>query len=814
MTPLKLTLKGFKGVLAGLGRHEVALDFTQYGDGLIALVGPNGSAKSTLLDNMHPYRVMPSRAGGSSPESFSYYDETHAPEAAKELEWSHGGATYRSTILIKQTPKTRKQECYLHMREGDEWVAYAAPGLPLFSDGKAESYDRCVEHILGSPTMFFTAAFASQGRRSLSDYRGADIKALFSELLDLDHLREIGARANTVSKTLRMRFEGMQFRLLDLQKAQSMLDEARASVAVARTDQDARNARLVEVRADLERAIANEMRVREAEAAITTTLMRRRDMEAQIARNNAQCEAAIGELARMVREPAQAAFRSRNAELNEREAVLTRALDALRRRMEGLRKTVDLSASVAAAAERVGRLTEAANAATERQEQARAMREAKNAADAAVREIDAKINGLRNAGQAAAQRLEDLQRRAGLIKTVACAGMPALEGTCPLLGDARAALEGIAPAAAELERLRDEYAEAVRERLDAGERARDLAESAIDLQAASAELSRVLAELKTATELAAKAEAVEQARVDLAAALDEHNEATRSLHAIAVERGEAERLRAQQLDDVDRQINAKHEERRKANDAIMQALIGLPAVAGSGMVEDVAFRRAEIQAAVDAAIEQSAQDRARIATIEAEIARLEDGIKEGAQFAAVGKALSDEIAQWTLLARAFGNEGVIALSIDDAGPTLSNIANELLTSCYGPRFSLSITTQAETAKGDLREAMDVIVFDADRGDKKSVRQMSGGERVWINECLTRALALYRGAQVSGTQYETLFADETDGALDPERKRAYMKMKRAELALSGAKREFFITHTEALWNEADATIFLEDFRVSA
>lgn len=36
--------------------------------------------------------------------------------------------------------------------------------------------------------------------------------------------------------------------------------------------------------------------------------------------------------------------------------------------------------------------------------------------------------------------------------------------------------------------------------------------------------------------------------------------------------------------------------------------------------------------------------------------------------------------------------------------------------------------------------------------------MSGGKKVWINECLTRGIALYR-AQDSGQSFQTLFTDE-------------------------------------------------------
>jgi hypothetical protein len=59
---------------------------------------------------------------------------------------------------------------------------------------------------------------------------------------------------------------------------------------------------------------------------------------------------------------------------------------------------------------------------------------------------------------------------------------------------------------------------------------------------------------------------------------------------------------------------------------------------------------------------------------------------------------------------------------------------------------------------------------------KSLNLMSGGERTFIDACLTRAIALYL-AQNTGRRFDTLFSDEADGPLDPEHKRMFMAMKR-------------------------------------
>ena len=96
---------------------------------------------------------------------------------------------------------------------------------------------------------------------------------------------------------------------------------------------------------------------------------------------------------------------------------------------------------------------------------------------------------------------------------------------------------------------------------------------------------------------------------------------------------------------------------------------------------------------------------------------------------------------------------------------------------------------------------------------KSIKLMSGGERIWIEACLVRAIALYL-AQYSGRRYSTLFSDEADGPLDPDRKRMFMAMKREVLRRGGYEREFFITQSPALATMADAVIDLDAMRLSA
>ncbi|EYS85231.1 hypothetical protein CF68_12770 [Cupriavidus sp. SK-4] len=83
--------------------------------------------------------------------------------------------------------------------------------------------------------------------------------------------------------------------------------------------------------------------------------------------------------------------------------------------------------------------------------------------------------------------------------------------------------------------------------------------------------------------------------------------------------------------------------------------------------------------------------------------------------------------------------------------------------------TIAVQAQTELANGEKRESFAIDVIDADNDSMKDFAVMSGEQKVWINECLTRGIALYR-AQDAQQPFMTLFTDEADGPIDPERER--------------------------------------------
>lgn len=214
MRPLTITLTGFIGVRDGMKRESITIDFQSLPEGLIALSGPNGSGKTTIMDNMHPYRIMPSQASKLSVDSFSYWDHIYGVKAEKVLDWEHAGQRYRSTFSFRKTGKSGKADYYLTVQDADgPWSPVTLPDGRT-SDGKAENYDRCLKAVCGSLEQFFTSVFSAQNRRPLASYGTGEIKSLLAELLKVDQLQALAVRAGDVAKSLQRSLDAAQQEVL------------------------------------------------------------------------------------------------------------------------------------------------------------------------------------------------------------------------------------------------------------------------------------------------------------------------------------------------------------------------------------------------------------------------------------------------------------------------------------------------------------------------------------------------------------------------------------------------------------------------
>lgn len=739
----RLTLRGAIGIHAGLGVDEVTLDLDDYQHGLIALVGPNGIGKSTLIENLHPYGRLLTRSG-------SLQSHFRLKDSRRELIFSdeRTGKLYRSTILIDPTLATPKAEYHLAERDPDlGW-------RPLTND-RREDYDAKIAELWGSIEMFARSAFVAQkpprGLPDLADATAGERKALFRELGGLDYLQAYAEAAKGKADAMETDIE---------------IERGKAGVIRPLLEQEP------------ERRTALELTERGLEHA--------RESEASILEEGKAQRKTVDGLAKQAQEQAEI-VRHRSALRDEGERLLTETAE------EGakIERAQDAVAGRHAATETVNRaavLEKARRGLEDAQtqilserdrlgtEHARALAAHRKARD----EVQAEIRRL----EKCAAELET--KKAGVLGKIDALTAEVerpLDETCPTCGQRLPATTraGLIVIREQKRAALSEQQEAVlgfdnqlmdneRERKAQERRLSEMIEPKqpdMPTWTQQPALDTVIEELGTLDVDAAREtiRAADAAREQLKAAVARQT-------TIATRVKEIDRERAELLAKVDETVATQHAEARAKLDNLHQLYAEATAKTARLDAETKGLR--EILADLE-------HKRATLAEIEGGIAKA-----------------SAEAREWRYLERACGRDGIQALELDAMGPSIAETANRLLDAAYGSRFRIEIRTTRIAGRGSKTkqvEDFEIIVRDTERGTEQPLDTLSGGETVWVRKALYAAFGTIR-AKSRGTRFLTVSMDEADGALDPDARRRYIAMLEAEHAEACRAHTIVITHSEA------------------
>jgi exonuclease SbcC len=166
-------------------------------------------------------------------------------------------------------------------------------------------------------------------------------------------------------------------------------------------------------------------------------------------------------------------------------------------------------------------------------------------------------------------------------------------------------------------------------------------------------------------------------------------------------------------------------------------------------------------------------------------------------------AARTEQDDYNYLARVFGPDEIQLCEIQAAGPQVLVLVNALLEGCFDNKFEISFRTQRPKADGKgMVDDFDVEVRNKNLDRTCLVDELSGGQFVLVNEAVNLGIAIYNMRQGEGIRYETLFRDETVGALDVVNGKEYVRMLRRAMDLGGFHQVIFICHTPLVCDLAD------------
>lgn len=159
-------------------------------------------------------------------------------------------------------------------------------------------------------------------------------------------------------------------------------------------------------------------------------------------------------------------------------------------------------------------------------------------------------------------------------------------------------------------------------------------------------------------------------------------------------------------------------------------------------------------------------------------------------------------AVYAHLVEAFGKNGMQALMIENAIGVIETFTNDILKQMH-TKFMVALRTQKETKAGDMRESLDIIVYD--NGAEKAFENYSGGERALVNIALRLALSRVVGS-LHGVRMQSLFLDEVLGSLDAVNREEVVKV--ISYLSRSFEQVFIVSHTDEIKDVIDSAIVIE------
>lgn len=192
--------------------------------------------------------------------------------------------------------------------------------------------------------------------------------------------------------------------------------------------------------------------------------------------------------------------------------------------------------------------------------------------------------------------------------------------------------------------------------------------------------------------------------------------------------------------------------------------------------------------------------KSNIENHKANILRNQENVDKIKQFKETKEKLKLIFKIHSIIKSGTSKDGIQALELDALTPAILDIANKLLTSIYGDKFSLSIETIRETTKGEQVEDFEIVVTDNEEQNfdikTQKLSTLSGGEEVWILKSIYDAFAIV-GEKNTGLKYLTTFQDEADGALSPDKKHLYLRMIEASHNETNRYHTIYVTHDQGI-----------------
>lgn len=750
----RLVLRGSKGIFKKQRIDEISLNLTGFDSGIIGLLGPNGRGKTTIFDSFHMWTEFPSRPGPA-------YKNFRLKESRWEVYATdhNTGTKYRKRILMDPTLKVPKAEYYLDRRPvgSEDWAS--VPGI----DGRLATYTDTVNRIFGSFELYIRTAYQMQNPTSefpdISKATKATKKAVLSELVGLsfyaiyksvvkEHADAVDAQVKESSTRLSVLTETLG----DHDEIRDRLNAAKLRVSIIFDDLPGK----LEAGKTLAAAV-DELKKRAADQATIQDQIfdiENRKVRDVVAEGRIHTDISNLQLSLIDRPAADEAI-DRYQSLKDEESKLvaekTRILEANAKANEAYRKE-------------------------------------KDAYDVAVRTIE---------------KDRDAQRRTDEKEIMVYRGELDKANTTKHRNEM------------EISKLSDDHCPTCKQMLPEDAMAhirvrREELEKDIEQNKTAIDgLTEKLEEARKAMEenqesfadrLSALVKPVDPAETqDKFTREDELIEIQRAYHLIdiddarrTVEQAVSAESRIEELSKNLTEIETRIAENQSAVDKLKERI-------DATLTETLAAKERELKDARDEYQRLAGElerEKANVEHARKALDEYDDKVRTIEALKVDIEKMQAEYADWKLLEKACGPDGIPALELDAVCPTIAAVATTLLREYEDGRYSIRFDTTREGGKGNQIEDFLIMVIDSKDGEEQEFETLSGGEAVWVRKALQDAFGIIRG-QNSGVKYMTGFLDESDSALFPESRISYFRMLESAHGQSVRRHTVMVTHSSEL-----------------
>ncbi len=247
------------------------------------------------------------------------------------------------------------------------------------------------------------------------------------------------------------------------------------------------------------------------------------------------------------------------------------------------------------------------------------------------------------------------------------------------------------------------------------------------------------------------------------------------------------------------------EEHMKKTEEIKTLQDKINSLSTAGTLEDVSAELKEAEDLLRKGIDKKSELAATIASALKENERYQKELDTASEKQKELKDIKDKVTAYLFIENAFSNNGIPAIELRESAPEIADIANKILQESYGNKFSIRFGDTSELkVNRKANEDFNILVYDSENNDEKTIDLVSSGERIWIKQALFYAFSIVQMNR-TGFNFRTRFIDESDGSLDGALRLKYLKMVTSAHKYSDSRITLLITHSQEIKDIAQQVI---------